>query len=195
MQSIDEIVKKMPPQNDLVRLFDYDQETGKIYRKPLTEECADIAWRMRERQEKYNSTYAGREAFAARHRSGYLCGKVFGTNYMAHRIIWKLVHGEDPVAIDHINGDRADNRLINLRACTNAENSRNYKKPHGGSSKYRGVCWVKRDQAWAARISVGVKKISLGYHQDEIAAAKAYDRAAREHHGEFAILNFPGVSS
>jgi hypothetical protein len=58
-------------------------------------------------------------------------------------------------------------------------------------SQYRGVCWVKRDHAWAARISDGASgKISLGNFQDEETAARAYDKAARDLHGEFAVLNF-----
>ena len=54
------------------------------------------------------------------------------------------------------------------------------------------MCWVKRDDAWAARISAGaLGKINIGYFDDEVDAAKAYDRKAVELHGEFATLNFP----
>jgi hypothetical protein len=141
----------------------------------------------------YNAKHAGKEAFTFKDVDGYLHGKVFGAKLQAHRVIWKLVHGVDPDTIDHINGDPSDNRLENLRDCTVAENSRNYAKAPGGSSRFRGVCWIKRDKAWAARISDGRSgTVSLGNYRDEVLAAKAYDRAARERHGEFATLNFPG---
>jgi len=187
-------VKALPAQDILNSMFSYDADTGKIFRKYLT---ADHFRRTSDPRgpewnaNAYNAANAGKEAFTSADRRGYRHGKVYNVNYQAHRVIWKMMHGVDPICIDHINGDPSDNRLVNLRSCTNAENSRNYRKPTG-SSQYRGVCWVKRDKAWAASISNGNgSKRSLGYHKEEIAAAKAYDRAAREMHGEFATLNFP----
>jgi hypothetical protein len=159
--------KSLPSQETLLRLFRYDAQTGRLYHQ------------------------SGAEAFTTADRRGYRHGSVSGTNYQAHRVIWKMVHGVDPDTIDHINGDQGDNRLDNLRDCSNAENSRNYRKP-AGSSQYRGVCWVKRDRAWAARISDGQGgKVSLGNHTEELSAALAYDAAARKLHGSFAVLNFP----
>jgi hypothetical protein len=175
-------------------MFSYDPATGKLFRKPLnasyfakTKDPRGATWQAN----NYNSQFAGREAFTHADPGGYKHGKVLGTKYQAHRIIWKLVYGVDPDTIDHRNGLTADNRLENLRDCSIAENSRNYAKPKG-SSQYRGVCWVKRDGSWAARISVGAGgKKSLGNFKDEVDAARAYDRAAREFHGEIATLNFP----
>lgn len=184
--------KVLPSQELLQAMFAYDEATGKLRRKPLDASYFTVAdprgpeWMAK----LYNIKSAGREAFTSADPRGYFHGKILGTLYQAHRVIWKLVHGVDPDTIDHINGNPSDNRLSNLRACTVAENSRNYAKPKG-SSQYRGVCWVKRDQAWAARISDGASgKISLGNFQDEETAARAYDKAARDLHGEFAVLNF-----
>lgn len=189
-----DMVKPLPNRDLLLAMFDYDPDAGTLTWKSLgPDHFADTktSWKPESLARAHNAHYAGKLAFTAKNK-GYHHGKITGVHYLAHRIIWKLVTGEDPVGIDHINGNKSDNRIANLRACTQAENSRNYAKNPGNSSKYRGVCWVKRDNAFAASISIGSgKKLSLGHHQNEIDAAKAYDRAAREHHGEFAVLNFP----
>lgn len=189
--------KPLPSQEALRQLLDYDPETGFLRWRPRAPEDMKpldprgSSWAANQ----WNSRNAQKEAFTFSDPSGYRHGKVLGTKYQAHRIIWKMVHGVDPESIDHINGNPADNRLANLRACTTAENGRNYHKPAGGSL-YRGVCWVKRDRKWAARISDGKNgKVSLGNFNDEVDAARAYDRAARKLHGQFATLNFPEVAS
>ena len=188
--------KALPSQEVLRQLLRYEPDTGKLFRLAVdastitTSDSRGIDWAVA----AYNAANAGREAFTYKDPRGYLHGKVLGKKYQAHRVIWKLVHGDEPPQVDHINGDQSDNRIANLRACTNEENARNYPKPKTGSSQYRGVCWVPRDQKWAASISNGkAGKISLGHHSDELSAAKAYDKAARELHGEFATLNFPEV--
>ncbi|MBB3997258.1 HNH endonuclease signature motif containing protein [Aureimonas pseudogalii] len=186
--------KELPDQALLLSLLSYEADTGRLTRKALPLEHfmgsghpggPSLAALI------YNARNAGREAFTTSDARGYKHGKVQGVNYQAHRVIWKMVHGEDPNIIDHIDGDPSNNRIGNLRSCTNEQNCRNYKKP-AGSSSYRGVCWVRRDKRWAARISVGkLGKMSLGNFRSEIEAARAYDAAAVIHHGEFAILNFP----
>ena len=186
--------KPLPPQWVLRQLLRFEPETGKLFWLPRAANQMTVTdprgpeWAANQ----WNSRNAGREAFTASDRRGYRHGNIGGIKYQAHRVIWKLAHGTDPETIDHINGQQGDNRLDNLRNCTVAENSRNYSKPEGGSSRFRGVAWVKRDQKWAARISDGKGgKRSLGNHTSEEAAARAYDRAAREMHGAFATLNFP----
>lgn len=185
--------KPLPSQEVLRQLLRYEPETGKLFWKERSADqmnCTDprgAEWAANQ----WNSRNAGKEAFTASDPAGYRHGKISGIKYQAHRIIWKLVYGVDPDIIDHANRVTDDNRIANLRDCTAADNSRNYPKPNN-SSQFRGVCWVKRDRAWAARISDGNGgKISLGNHADEVSAAQAYDRAARELHGAFAILNFP----
>lgn len=186
--------KPLPSQEVLRQLLRYEPETGKLYWLPRSAAQMHVTdprgadWAANQ----WNSRNSGKEAFTYADRRGYRHGKIDGVLYQAHRVIWKMVHGVDPDTIDHINGDTGDNRLANLRDCTNAENSRNYAKPDGGSSRYRGVAWVKRDQKWAASISNGEGgKRSLGHHATEEDAARAYDRAARDMHGAFATLNFP----
>lgn len=94
--------------------------------------------------------------------------------------------------IDHINGDGLDNRRENLRPCTQHENTWNTKKRTAAcSSQFKGVCFHKTHNIYQAYITFRGTKISLGHHEDETTAARAYDRAAYHYFGDFARLNFP----
>lgn len=120
------------------------------------------------------------------------CTKFYKTGksrtVMMHRLIMEPPRG---YVVDHINGDGLDNRRANLRLATCAQNGRNRRKIKKGISRYKGVGWEESTGKWRARIIINRKKISLGCYKDEIAAARAYDKAAKKYHGEFARLNFP----
>jgi hypothetical protein len=94
---------------------------------------------------------------------------------------------------DHENRNGLDNRRDNLRFCTHAQNQTNKSKQSGCSSIYKGVGWNKVAKHFQARIRVSGKLLSLGCYTNEKDAAKAYDRAVLERHGEFAVLNFPST--
>jgi len=97
---------------------------------------------------------------------------------------------------DHINHNGLDNRKANLRPATGTQNvwhRRKFKKP--SRSKYKGIDWSKDVNRWRARIRVNGRRIYLGSFKNEIDAARAYDKAARRYHGQFAALNFPVSSS
>jgi AP2 domain/HNH endonuclease len=107
-----------------------------------------------------------------------------------HRFILGIT---DPkIFVDHINRKGLDNRKSNLRVCTRSQNAANGKKrtAWSASSPLRGVTWHKRARKWHAQIGVNGKRRHLGYFADEIAAARAYDAAAREYFGAFARCNF-----
>jgi|SRR5690606_5995401 len=103
-----------------------------------------------------------------------------------HRAIMQPPPG---MQVDHINGDRLDNRRCNLRIVTNQQNSFN-RQPQKATSQYKGVGWYKPYQKWRAKIKINGKTKHLGYFDDEKEAALAYDRAARELFGEYAKTNF-----
>jgi hypothetical protein len=108
------------------------------------------------------------------------------TVYM-HREILRVA---SDVYVDHIDGNGLNNTRANLRAATRSENLWNHKS-RTGSSQYKGVNFhTSRDQ-WQAQIKFNGKRKWLGYFNTPEEAAVAWDRAARELHGEFAFLNFP----
>lgn len=107
-----------------------------------------------------------------------------------HRVILNVK--KTRAHIDHINGDKLDNRKENLRICKKQSlNQRNQvKQKRKTSSIYKGVCFDKRTNLWTANIKVNGKKIWLRRHNTQELAAKAYDKAARKYFKEYANLNF-----
>jgi hypothetical protein len=93
--------------------------------------------------------------------------------------------------VDHTNGNGLDNRRSNLRPATQSQNSRNRGKTRANKSGFKGVCWYPTTRKWVAAIRHNYKLVSLGYFFTPEEAARAYDAAALELHGEFAYLNFP----
>ena len=91
--------------------------------------------------------------------------------------------------IDHIDNNPRNNLINNLRPATYSENLRNTRKKAKALSKFKGVTFSKKDNKWVARIKLIDKRITLGYFQNEIDAAKEYDKAAINYFGEFAKTN------
>ena len=100
--------------------------------------------------------------------------------HKAHRLVWLYIHGEFPNGeIDHINREKADNRLVNLRVVTRAVNQQNCALRKRNTSGVTGVCWDKRRQKWQAYVKVNKKQNSLGYFakiEEAIAARKAAEK-------------------
>jgi hypothetical protein len=106
-----------------------------------------------------------------------------------HRCVIKVPAGR---VADHINHNGLDNRKVNLRPVTSAQNGRHKKKINTKSrSMYKGIYYDRHGGVWRARITCNGRVIYLGSFKDEIEAAKTYDQAAKKYHGEFAGLNFP----
>lgn len=118
---------------------------------------------------------------------GYRHIKISGRLYLAHRLAWLWAHGEWPDGdIDHIDGDRANNRLSNLRIATRSQNLANTRRHRDNASGFKGVTWVPRVQKWMAQIRVGGRTKYLGYFATPEEAHAAYLEAARQAFGEFA---------
>lgn len=120
---------------------------------------------------------------------GYAAGWLDrSTRVLMHRLI--MSENDTSMVIDHINGNRLDNRACNLRRCTVKQNSRNRSACCGSSSKYKGVSLKGNTNKWEAGVCVDGRNIKLGIFESELEAAKAYDKAAVQYFGEFAKLNF-----
>jgi len=114
--------------------------------------------------------------------NGYIRITVNSNSYPAHRLAWLYVHGKLPTnQIDHINGVRDDNRMVNLRDVTQAENTKNSKIASNNTSGFKGVEWVPSRNKWRALISSGGKKINVGSHACKIDAVIAVIKARREY--------------
>lgn len=106
-----------------------------------------------------------------------------------HRLIMNAPPGQQ---VDHINGNGLDNRRENLRLATKSQNQWN-RHNACGTSKYKGVCWATSQGQWKASIRKFGKRVNLGFFDDEVDAARAYDAAAKELFGDFANLNIKEI--
>lgn len=135
--------------------------------------------------------------------NGYRYIKVGAKQCLAHRLAWLYVHGEWPDAlIDHIDGNRSNNRIGNLRKATHSQNGANAKRHSRNRSGYKGVSFDKSKNRWQASITVQNKQIHLGRFKTKDEARAAYMTAAKFHHGEFAndgenanVVNIKGVAA
>lgn len=134
-------------------------------------------------QYRWHACDRGRTFYAATSRDRRSTGEVI---YL-HRLLAKPNPDQH---VDHINGDGLDCRRANLRLCTDAENRRNMRKTRG-ASRFKGVSVDPRQpgKPWCASIHYENKKVSLGSYETEVEAARAYNAAAVELHGQFANLN------
>lgn len=133
----------------------------------------------------WNGRQAGKSAGSVT-SSGYLQIK---TNrhghHLAHRLAWLYMTGRWPIMqIDHIDGNRLNNKWSNLREASQSQNSANA-TARPSSSGYRGVSWYKTKNCWRAHIKAQGKGIHLGYFSDPKKAAEAYREAAKKYHGDF----------
>lgn len=116
-------------------------------------------------------------------RGQYRRISIDGTEHQAHRLAWLYAYGEWPVGeVDHINRQKADNRLINLRCVGRSGNQQNKGTPANNTSGVKGVHWHKRDQVWVAAITVNNNKKRLGNFKSLSAAEDAYNAAKRQLH-------------
>lgn len=111
------------------------------------------------------------------------------TRVRMHRVVLERMGFKDFPDSDHINRNRLDNRRGNLRAVVRSQNIYNSSKRKDNTSGYKGVSWHRRHKKWYSTIMLNGKHHYLGQFDDKVEAAQAYNEAAKECHGKFAVLN------
>lgn len=158
--------KALPPQDVLRQMLDYDPATGVLTWKERGPEWFSGGERPEVSRKIWNTKNAGNPALNTPHGNGYVVGRILGVKYFAHRVAYKMYYEFDPVDIDHINGNRSDNRIANLRSVTRSENNKNKTISSLNTSGHVGVSFDKYSGKWRAYIWRGNKKFSLGSYDD-----------------------------
>ena len=155
-------------QDKLKELLDYNPKTGlftwKVYKKCVTK--GSVAGSIK--------------------NTGYLSIGINYKTYTAHRLAWLYVYGSTPKNIDHINGNKLDNRLENLRECSISENAKNMKITKRNTSGVKGVNFDKYHKKWRAELFSNGKRVFINYFLNLNEAKLAIDTARNEHHQNFA---------
>lgn len=150
-------IKTLPPADILRQLLEYDPETGALRWKPRGVEWFEESPRRGGAANVcavWNARYANKDAFTRVTDKGYRVGKLLGASYSAHRVIWKLVTGIEPEEIDHINRDKGDNRLANLRSVDHSANMRNKEIYPTNTSGHRHIHWMPKLRRWTVQLTV-----------------------------------------
>lgn len=163
--------KALPDFDTLHKLLRYDAESGLLYWKvrPMCfspSPALNITW---------NKKYAGKPA-GKKMTIGYLGIGILGREYSAHRVVWAMHHETMPEEVDHINGDRSDNRLANLRGVTKAVNAKNKRMSRRNVSGVTGVYLHKPTGLWKSEIQSDGIRECLGFFrslEDAAASRKA----------------------
>lgn len=151
----------------LRQILNYDLETGNLY------------WKIN----KSPTAMAGMIAGADSH--GYVSIKIDGIFYGAHRIIWKIYYGMDPLnLIDHVNGNKKDNRIFNLREANFSQNAANCKSSN--KFKLKGVRQMHKANKYESYININRRYKYLGAFDTKEEANDAYWKEAIKLHGEYA---------
>jgi hypothetical protein len=149
------------------KYFKYDSESGLIF------------WSVTNNRKKQ-----GEEAGLIHKTDGYKVLTLFSKQYKYHRVAWLLHYGDWPKnVIDHINGDKLDNRISNLRDVCLSQNSQNQTRPaKNNKSGYLGVSRAKSKNKWKSTIKVDGKTKTIGTFDTPEKAHEAYVVAKRQHH-------------
>ncbi|EOW6163946.1 TPA: HNH endonuclease [Klebsiella pneumoniae] len=155
--------------NELRALLTYDKDTG-VFRRNTSSGGQEIG------------SIAGTIS-----KHGYIRIRIKNKAYFAHRLAWLYEYGVWPEnEIDHINGEKSDNRLINLREASRSGNNHNKKHQKNSASGVKGVSWSKKDKRWHARCRANKQTVYFGSFMDLEEAMLAVIKAREKYHGKFA---------
>lgn len=164
--------KPMPPLELLQEYLELDHETGRLF------------W-IKSKNSKHP---VGKEAAVSTNgKKGYLMLGWEGSKYLKHRIVYFMATGVDPGAsvVDHINGDKSDNRPANLRVATLKQNSQNIHGPmRNNKTGVLGVHWSNQNKSWCAKLTINGKQRCRFFKNFDDAVAEI-QRLREEHYGEY----------
>lgn len=132
-----------------------------------------------------NQVFAG-DPLGTKRPDGYLQGRINGKIYRVHRLIFLYHHGYIPQCIDHIDGNRSNNLIENLRAADRSQNSFNQRLSSKNTSGVKGVHWNKEKQKWTANCQFYKKNKHVGHFASLEEAKLAVESFRINFHGEFA---------
>jgi len=153
--------------SDFSRVFDY--KDGKLF------------WKVR----TTNRVTVGSEVGSLQ-TGGYLAAKLHGKRYPIHKIVYALHYGHVPDFVDHIDGNRQNNKIENLRECTKSQNNTNTSIRSHNTSGYKNVSWHKQTQKWRVIVRANGKPHSFGLYDDIELADLVATEARNKLHGQFA---------
>jgi HNH endonuclease len=162
-------MKSLPEIEEIRKLFIYDCESGNLF------------WAVRPGSNRFNGAFSNKLA-GTLNQKGYLIVKINGSNFRVHRVIYAMQHGEWPLHdIDHIDGNKRNNRIQNLRDISRGMNIQNQRRAHKNNSA--GLLGVGRSGGkYKAGIVVDGKRLWLGSFSDPLEAHAAYISAKRRLH-------------
>ena len=169
------IMNNVLTQSYLKSIMTYDAESGLFI------------WKVKRKKVKQGSV-------VGTNGGHYLQCKIDGKTYRLHRLAWLYVYGYLPVRLDHIDGNKLNNSISNLREVSSSENSKNLKRAKNNTSGVTGVGWHKARSMWRAYIIVGGKQVHLGNFVEYSEAVNARKNAEvlygfHENHGRIGVNN------
>lgn len=175
------IAKPLPDTKYLEECFYVNFETGEL----IWKHRPDTHFRNEQIARGVNAKYAGKVAGMTNSKTRYRYVWMDSVAYKVHRIIWKMKLGADPVhEIDHINGDRTDNRIENLRDCTKSQNQMNVRVRANSASGLKNIKF--RKDRWYVRITVDGTRKHVGCFLTKQQAIAAYTKCEQEYYGDYA---------
>lgn len=147
-----------------------------------------LVFKPRAGDSRFNTRWAGRQVIGTPNGKGYERVRLHGRCVYIHRIVWKMHFDSDPHQVDHINGNRSDNRIENLREAVGSQNNWSSRR-NTSVTGFKGVIRASRSTRFEARIKVDGQQRHLGTFNTAVDAARAYDAAAVALHGDFSVTN------
>lgn len=169
-------IRPIPSADELRQFLDYDPATGLLRWKRRSAEMMPNA--PLNVLNAWNAKFAG-EVAGWQDESGYIVVSIANKRFAAHRLIWKMEHGGDPLVIDHVNGASWDNRLCNLRSVRQDTNLRNCGRQSNNASGATGVFWLAKLNKWGATIKYKGRSHHVGQYEtfnDAVTARRFAER-------------------